>query len=251
MCRSSVAVGDVMPFPAGVERSQGADGSGQVRYLRPPHPSSQTGRTRSTPGSASERRRIERDLHDGVQTELVALLVKLSIARQDPDVPPDVAAVLADIEGRAQVALDSVRNIARGIYPPVLADFGLHEALRAQAARADVRTSVAGTVPRGTEEAEEAVYFACSEAIQNVVKHAGDGSQVAFRLHHSQRSLVVRISDDGRGFDLGKTRQGVGLRNIRDRIEDLGGTVELAARPGRGTVITLSVPWPTTGDRRS
>jgi signal transduction histidine kinase len=210
---------------------------------------SPTGRSRSAPGGASERRRIERDLHDGVQSELVALLVKLSIARQDPHTPPGVAVVLADIEDLAQLALDSVRNIARGIYPPVLADFGLPEALRAQAARAGIRASVAGKAPRATEEVEEAVYFACSEAIQNVAKHAGDGTQVAFRLHH-QRSLVVRISDDGRGFDLDKTREGAGLRNMRDRIEDLGGTVELAARPGRGTVITLSLPWPTRGGER-
>jgi len=177
--------------------------------------STKTRRARTGLGRATERRRLERDLHDGVQSELVALIV---------------------------------RNTARGIYPPALADFGLDEALRAHAARAAVSMRLVGTAPRGTEEAEEAVYFACSEAIQNVVKHAGDGARVVLRLHY-HGSLVVRVSDDGKGFNPDQATEGVGLQNIRDRIEDLGGTFELASNPGCGTVLTLALPWPTKADR--
>ena len=210
--------------------------------------STKTRRARTGLGRATERRRLERDLHDGVQSELVALIVKLALAQQDPETPPALVHTLAAIEARAQAALDSVRNTARGIYPPALADFGLDEALRAHAARAAVSMRLVGTAPRGTEEAEEAVYFACSEAIQNVVKHAGDGARVVLRLHY-HGSLVVRVSDDGKGFNPDQATEGVGLQNIRDRIEDLGGTFELASNPGCGTVLTLALPWPTKADR--
>ena len=149
---------------------------------------------------ADDRRRLERDLHDGVQNELVALIVKLALAQEVPETPPALVETLAGLEARAQAALDSVRNIARGIYPPLLADFGLAKALRAQAARAAVDVSLEGTAPRSTEAAEEAVYFACSEAIQNAAKYAGRGTQshaptatrpgIAGRAHRRRRSRV-------------------------------------------------------------
>src|SRR5262249_1752929 len=141
------------------------------------------------------------DLHDGVQNELVALIVKLALAQQDPETPHGLAHMLTELEARAQAALDAVRNIARGIYPPQLADFGLREALRAQAARAAIRVSVIGSVPRSADEAEEAVYFSCSEAIQNASKHAGRSARMTLWLQHHDRTLTVLITDDGRGFD--------------------------------------------------
>ncbi len=199
---------------------------------------------------ADDRRRLERDLHDGVQNELVALIVKLALAQQDPETPPGLVEMLAELEAGAQAALDSVRDIARGIYPPLLADFGLTEALRAQAARAAVDVRLAGSAPRGTETAEEAVYFACSEAIQNAAKYAGRGAQVTLRLRHDQGSLAVCIADDGRGFDPAHTPEGAGVQNIRDRIEDHGGAFEVASRPGHGTVLTISLPWPAATDGR-
>ena len=199
---------------------------------------------------ADERRRLERDLHDGVQNELVALILKLALAQQDPGTPPALVEMLTGLEVRAQAALDSVRNIAHGIYPSLLADFGLAEALRAQAARAAVDVRLKGSAPRGTEAAEEAVYFACSEAIQNVAKYAGRGTQVTLRLRYHQGSLAVRIADDGRGFDPAHTREGAGVQNIRDRVEDLGGTFEVASSPGHGTVLTISLRWPVAADGR-
>ena len=199
---------------------------------------------------ADERRRLERDLHDGVQNELVALIVKLALAQEDAETPPGLVEMLAGLEARAQAALDSVRNIARGIYPPLLADFGLAEALRALAWRAAVNVRLVGTAPRGTDAAEEAVYFACSEAIQNAAKYAGRGAQVTLRLRHDQGWLGVRVADDGRGFDPALTPEGVGVQNIRDRIEDLGGTFKVASSPGHGTFLTISLPWPAAADGR-
>jgi len=229
MCRSVAAVGDQTPIRANTPVHDASPISGQVRSLRPAGSppggsasvrSVRTGRARVALGGASERRRLERDLHDGVQSELVALIVKLALAQQDPETPPAFAHALAAIEARGQAALDSVRSIARGIYPPVLADFGLAVALRAQAARAAFGLRLVGTAPRAAEEADEAVYFACSEAIQNVVIHAGDAARVVLRLLHNHGSLVVRISDDGQGFE-----------------------------PGWGTVLTLALPWPKSVDR--
>jgi signal transduction histidine kinase len=231
---------------------------GQARALRPvdspvrdsaPMPIQRTRRARTALGGASERRRLERDLHDGVQGELVALIFELAGVQQDPETPPALAHTLAVIEDRAQAALDSVRSIAHGIYPPVLADLGLARALRAQATRAGVSMSLVGTAPRGSEEAEEAVYFACSEAIQNVVKHAGDEARVVLGLVHHDGSLIVRISDDGPGFDRDQATEGGGLNNIRDRIEDLSGTFGLVSKPGFGTVLTMTLPWPTSANR--
>jgi signal transduction histidine kinase len=191
-----------------------------------------------------DRRRLERDLHDGVQNELVALIVKLALAEQDPETPPALAHVLAELQAHAQAALDSVRNIARGIYPPPLADFSLREALRAQAARVAIRVRLAGSAPRSTQQAEEAAYYSCSEAIQNAAKHAGNTAQITLRLDHHHETLRVRIADDGRGFDPARNPEGAGLQNIRDRIEGFGGSFKVTSRPGLGTVLTISLPWP-------
>jgi signal transduction histidine kinase len=199
---------------------------------------------------ANSRRRLERDLHDSVQNQLVALIVQLARAAQDPETPPTLATTLARIEAHAQSALDSVRDIARGIYPRVLADFGLGEALRAHAAHAAVHVSVTGSAPRSTAESEEAVYYACSEAIQNVAKHGGPKARVTLRLHHDNASLTVHISDDGAGFDPLHTANGAGLQNIHGRIEDHGGTVTIASRPGHGALLTITLPWQTTAPRR-
>jgi len=258
MCRSSPAVGD----PTGVG-SSGAGGvrvgAVKLRYLRPslaassqPQPirSAWTGQTRTALGGPSERRRLERDLHDGVQSELVALIIELAVAQDDPDTPPAVAEMLAGLEARAQAALDSVRDVARGVYPTALADFGVGEALRAQASRAAIDVTLLGTPPRGSEDVEEALYFACSEAIQNVAKHAGAGARLTVGLHHHRGSLTVQVADDGRGFDPKRAPEGAGLRNIRDRIEDLCGTVTLKSNPGRGTILTLWLPWPPAADRQ-
>jgi signal transduction histidine kinase len=211
---------------------------------RRPTRSARTVYARTAPGGMDERLRLERDLHDGVQNELVALIVKLALVEQDPQVPPALAATLAELEAHAQSALDSLRNIAHGIYPRVLADFGIERALRAQALRAAIGVRLVGSASRSTEYAEEAIYFSCSEAIQNAAKHAGRAANVALRLHQRAGILLVRIADDGRGFDPAQTPAGAGLQNIRDRIEDLDGSFHVASNPGLGTVLTILLPWP-------
>lgn len=198
----------------------------------------------TAPAGLEERRRLERDLHDGVQNELVALIIGLASVEQDPRTPPALTTMLSVLEARAQAALDSVRNIACGIYPPVLADFGVARALRAQAMRAAIEVRLRGTAPRSTEEAEEAVYFSCSEAIQNAAKHAGPAAHVDLSLHHHPGRLTVSIADDGPGFDPAQTRAGAGLINIRNRVENVGGTFSVASTPGPGSVLMISVPWP-------
>ena len=137
------------------------------------------------------------------------------------------------LEDHAAAALASLREIAYGIYPLPLVKLGLAEALRAQAARAPITVSIAGTSPRSTDEAEATVYLCCSEAIQNVAKHAGPAAQVKLGLQHNHGVLAVRIEDDGRGFDPAQIRDGAGLRNIRERVQTLDGTLRLTSRPDR------------------
>ena len=163
--------------------------------------------------SADERRQVEPDLHDGVQNELVALVaLKLALAQEDAGIPPALAKTLAGLEARAQAALDTVRDIVRGTYPPQLADFGLARALRAQAARGPVDASLEGAAPRSIEEAQAAVDSACSEAIQDVATHAGRAAQIKLGLRHSHGTLAARIADDGRGFGPAQTPDGVAPR---------------------------------------
>lgn len=192
---------------------------------------------------ADERRQVERDLHEGVQNELVALVVKLAVAQEDAGIPPPVAKTLAGLEARARAALAAVREIVRGTDPPQLADFGLVRALRAQAARGPVDTSLEGAAPRAIEEAQAGGYFACSEAIQDVAAHAGRAAQIKLGLHHSHGTLAARIADDG-PFDPAQTPTGAGLRNIRERVQPLDGTLRLASTPRHGTVLTISPPGP-------
>jgi signal transduction histidine kinase len=193
-----------------------------------------------------ERRCLERDLHDGVQNELVALIVKFRRAEEDRDTPPALAGTLSALAACAEASLDSVREIAHEIYPSALAAFGVLEALRAQARRASIDASLEGTAPRSTDEAEAAVYFSCSEATQNVAKHAGRAAHVRLRLRHDHGTLAVRVEDDGHGPESAHIPEGAGLGNIRDRIQALRGTVKLTSSPGRGTVLTISLPWPQT-----
>jgi signal transduction histidine kinase len=216
---------------------------------------SATARSRGLPSVGinaftEERRRWERDLHDGVQSELVSLLVRLRLAEDDPTTPPELAGTLAVLADHAVAALHSLREITYGIYPLALARLGVRETLQARAARAAVDVAVEGTAPRSTEEAEKAVYFACSEAIQNAVKHAGDDARVTVRFDHRGGSLAVRVTDDGCGFDPAQTGEGAGLMNIRDRIKDLDGSFEVSSKPGRGTALVIAVPWPAPVDRR-
>jgi signal transduction histidine kinase len=195
--------------------------------------------------AARERQRLARDLHDGVQNELVSLILGLSLAEEDRDTSPELAANLSGLRARAQATLSGIREIARGNQPPLLAAAGVIEAIRAQAALAPMTVSLTGSAPRSSDDAEQAVDFACLEALQNVAKHACRSARVALQLRYREGRLVVRIEDDGGGFVQVRAHEGAGLTNIRDRLASVGGKVRISSTPGRGTVVIIALAWPS------
>jgi signal transduction histidine kinase len=190
-----------------------------------------------------ERRKIERNIHDGVQQHLVALAVKARLADTLVGSAEDKQhQALIDLQEGLQVALDELRDLARGIYPPLLADKGLAVALEAQARRAVARTSVvADGVGRYPKEIEAAVYFSCLEAMQNVAKYA-DASNVQIELTDGNGELAFRVIDDGKGFDTTQTSNGTGLQGIADRLAALDGSLDVTSSPGGGTSVVGRVP---------
>ena len=199
-----------------------------------------------------ERRKLERNIHDGAQQQLVALTVKLRLARQVLSKDPTrVDGMLDELAGDTQRALEDLRDLARGIYPPLLADQGLAAALEAQARRSPVPVTVeADGVGRYAPEVEAAVYFSCLEALQNVAKYA-EASAATVQLSESPGRLEFRIHDDGVGFDAAATSYGTGLQGIADRLAAFGGALAVASTPGSGTAITGSLPAQAAGAKVS
>jgi signal transduction histidine kinase len=188
-------------------------------------------------------RKLERDIHDGAQQQLVALAVRhrlaASLVGKDDD---RLRATLQSLQAETNDALENLRDLARGIYPPLLADRGLVQALSAQARKAPIEVDVLSDgVGRYTQEVEAAVYFCCLEALQNVAKYA-NARHVDVRFRHSDGELVFDISDDGAGFDPSQTPRGTGLQGMADRLEAIGGRLEVRSTPGRGTTVTGRVP---------
>lgn len=185
-----------------------------------------------------ERRRIERDLHDGVQQQLVSLAVRLRRLAGDRE------PLLADLAAEAEQAVFSLQELARGIFPTVLADHGLTAALRTQAARlplsvrVEADDRVAGR--RLEPELEAALYFVTLEALTNAQKHA-PGASVLVRLEREEDSIRLEVEDDGPGL-AGRARTGTGLQNMADRLAAVGGTLAVASEPGDGTRIVATVP---------
>ena len=183
-----------------------------------------------------ERRRLERNIHDGAQQQLVALSVKTRLARDlTPRDPAKAAEMLTQMDGEIQTALDDLRDLARGIYPPLLADKGLAAALGAQARRSPVPVSIrADGIGRYPPEVEAAVYFSCLEALQNVGKYA-EASSASVTIAQSNGDLTFEVEDDGRGFDISSTGFGTGLQGIADRLSALHGELAIRSEPGMGT----------------
>jgi len=200
-------------------------------------------RQRIVAAADQARRRIERDLHDGAQQQLVALRISLGLARSAVQTAPEEAGeLLEQTEQAASRALEDLRDLARGIYPPLLADLGLRAALEAQARKAALPVTVeAAGVGRYPQPTEAAVYFCVLEALQNVAKYA-QASAARVRLGQEGPSLVFTVEDDGTGFDPATTPMGTGLQGIADRLAALGGAIELTAAPGHGTRVTGQVP---------
>ena len=200
-------------------------------------------RQRLVSAQDEERRRLERNLHDGAQQLLVALKVKLGLAEILLGRNPDTAKLtLAQIKADADEALETLRDLARGIYPPLLADKGLVVALESQARKATLPVTVeAEHVERYSQDVEAAVYFCCLEALQNVQKYAG-AKHTFIRLRGDGERLHFEVQDDGAGFDPATTKRGTGLTNMTDRLDALGGYVELTSSPGQGATMAGSLP---------
>jgi signal transduction histidine kinase len=200
-------------------------------------------RQRLVSAQDEERRRLERNLHDGAQQQLVALAIQLKLARTLLDRDPVKTGELLDgLQVTAGGALDDLRDLARGIYPPLLADQGLPTALESQARKAPIPVAVtAEGVTRYEQDVEAAVYFSCLEALNNVTKYA-DASTVSVAISQTNGHLSFVVTDDGRGFDPNATGYGTGLQGIADRMDAIGGTLSVQSRPGAGTTVTGTVP---------
>jgi signal transduction histidine kinase len=193
------------------------------------------------------RRRLERNIHDGAQQDLVALAINLNLAATTVDGNP-ARQMLGQLQAQATGALENLRDLARGIYPPLLADLGLAAALGAQAAKSALPVAVdAGGIGRFSQDTEAAVYFCCLEALQNITKYA-HATSARICLHASNGTLRFTVSDDGTGYDPRHTPMGSGLRNMADRLAALGGRLQIRSAPGQGTTIAAQLPVPS-GDR--
>jgi signal transduction histidine kinase len=191
-----------------------------------------------------ERRRIERDLHDGAQQRLVALRIKLELAAERlDDSDRENARLLRELGSEIDGALDEVRSLARGIYPSPLSDRGLAEALRSAALQAALPTTVlaSGVRTRYPREIESAAYFCCLEALQNAGKHARGATAVVIELSDNDW-LRFEVRDDGAGFDTDTAEPGVGLISMRDRIAAVQGELAIVSAGGRGTRIVGRIP---------
>jgi len=202
-------------------------------------------RARLVQAEELERRRLERDLHDGVQQELVGVLARLGLARNQLRRDRALAeATLREAQIDAQRALESLQELARGIHPAILTDRGLVEAVEERATRmpipVEVHANGLGGGARFPLEMEGAAYFFVSEGLANIVKYAS-ATRAFVRFHTEPGRLVVEVQDDGRGFDPAMVKKS-GLRGLEDRISALGGRVEVVSRPGQGTELRAVLP---------
>jgi signal transduction histidine kinase len=189
------------------------------------------------------RRRLERNIHDGAQQQLVALAVKLRLTDGSVDRDPAKAhELLAQLQAEVVDALENLRDLARGIYPPLLADEGLTAAVQSQARKSPVPVHVAPDgVGRYRQDVEASVYFCVLEALQNVAKYAS-ASRVDVELRHESGLLAFEVRDDGVGFDPSTAPRGSGLQGMADRIDAVGGTFALRSAPGGGTTVAGTIP---------
>ncbi|CAN5727233.1 hypothetical protein BH18ACT17_BH18ACT17_00030 [soil metagenome] len=200
-------------------------------------------RRRLVAAQDEERRKLERNIHDGAQQQLVALQVRQRLVEQLIERDPTKAKeMVGQLQEDTAAARDDLRDLARGIYPPLLADKGLEAALTAQARKSAVPVEVdAHAIERFSQDIEAAVYFSTLEALQNTAKYAG-ASRATVTLSRANGSLAFTVSDDGAGFDPSATGYGTGLQGIADRLGALDGELEVTSSPGSGTTVTGRVP---------
>lgn len=199
----------------------------------------------------SERRRLERDLHDGAQQQVVALKLKIGLAEHlaTKQGAEGLAEELGELAEEAQAAVDDIRRLAKGIYPPLLESENLAVAIKSQAASMPVPVDVLDEgIDRYPRDVESAMYFAANEAMTNAVKH-GESSNVHITLSTSEEMLNLQVTDNGAGFDPEGPHEGTGLINIRDRVEALGGEMHIHSSMGRGTTVSARIPLGDTASR--
>jgi signal transduction histidine kinase len=215
-----------------------ADLRRQTRELR-------ASRARVVAAADAERRRIERDLHDGAQQHLTSLSVRLLMAAKLAGQDPELAGLLEQLGAEVRDTAQEVRSLAHGIYPPVLRAHGLADALFAAASQATLPARVqAAPAGRYPADIEAAVYFCCLEAMQNACKHAGERATIQVRVQEEAGTLTFGVTDDGAGFDAAGGGLGAGLLNMADRLAAFGGCLRIDSAPGRGTRVTGMVPLP-------
>ena len=201
-------------------------------------------RARILASADDERRRIERDLHDGAQQRLVALRIRLELAAEAvAEGRADPVEILRELGAEAELALEEVRSLAHGIYPAPLAALGLAGALQAIAVCGPVPTTVMAEAGRRyPRDVETAAYFCCLEAMQNGAKHAPGATVIRVMLSEGDHTLGLEVRDDGPGFDTERTPSGTGLTNMRDRVAAVGGELEVRSVPGTGTRVLAVIP---------
>jgi signal transduction histidine kinase len=202
----------------------------------------QASRARIAETAEGERFRLERDLHDGAQQRLMAIQIKLALARRAVT-GADLVGQLDELEADASAAVDELRTLAHGIYPPILRERGVADAFRAFAKVVPIPVHVHDEgVGRLASGVEAAIYYCSLEAIQNVVKHAGPEATVTLTLARPDGRIVFEVSDDGTGFEPSKPLAGFGLVSMHDRIAAVGGELSVDSSPGGGTTVLGSIP---------
>ena len=195
-----------------------------------------------------ERRRLEPDLHDGAQHDLVALRMKLGLAEGVARTSSSqLATVLSELRDDTAATLENIRRLSRGLYPPLLESQGLAAALTAHARRLPIPAQVRACGRRFSYDIETAVYFCCVEALQNAAKHSC-AHEAWISIDETDGHLNFEIGDDGHGFDVARSNGGSGLQNIRDRVDALEGTLEIHSSP-LGNRIEGSIPTALSGRR--
>jgi signal transduction histidine kinase len=207
-------------------------------------------RARIVTAADNERRKLERDLHDGVQQRLIGVRIRLGIAGESD---ADASAIRGELDGIGEdvdEAIDELREVAHGLYPPVLSRMGLVNALEHVRYHATTPVAIlASGIGRHPVALESAVYYCCLEAIQNATKHGGAAVHVSVVLHEDDDNLNFEVTDDGPGFDPSAAHGGTGLQNMRDRAGALDGHVSIVTAIGAGTAVSGSIPLPRDRDR--
>jgi signal transduction histidine kinase len=202
-------------------------------------------RARIAAAADAERRRIERDLHDGAQQRLIALGIRLGLVEDEIERDPAAAhRMLADMRLQTAEAIEEMRALSRGIYPPLLRDAGPAEALRSAALNMTVPVVVRSrNLRRHQQEVESTVFFCSLEAMQNAIKHGGTVHSILVEIDDQDRRLAFTVTDDGRGFDAGNGNgNGSGITNMRDRLAAVGGSLKISFPTAGGTVVRGSIP---------